>query len=135
MTSPLDDEARILSRYLIGRETDSRAAARYAAGCSRIFASQEDPAEAAVVGFALRHPRTLPLLDAASGLLAPQSLLRRKLLLMLAVLEAAPEQASLFQARRRARAAVVMAVAGRGLWAVLKAVAGAMLLPIARRAA
>lgn len=126
-------EAALLGRYLLRCEPEPEVAARFEAGCRRLFGAAS-PADEAVVRFAVRHPWSLPFLDAASGLAAPDSLLRRKIFLMFAVLETDPRHAEAFAAVPAARAWIVLKVGARALAGALKAAAGLALLPVARRA-
>jgi hypothetical protein len=80
---------------VLGRDPAPQVLLRFEAGCDRLFETAP-PEEEAVVRFAVRNPWSLPLLDAASGVVAPDSLLRRKLLLMLAVLETDPTHQGAF---------------------------------------
>lgn len=54
-----------------------------------------------IMTFVLKHPWTLGMIDAALAFTHPTSLLRSKLLLMLAILETMPEYAHLFLPRQR----------------------------------
>lgn len=127
-------EARLFCRYLIGTEASADLLERYAAGCRRLFGGTPEPGEAAVIAFALRRPWSLPFLDAASGLAAPQSELRRRLLLMLALLEACPDHADFFLPEPPGRMRAVARIGRAGLSAAAKAALGLLLLPLARRA-
>lgn len=83
------EEAQILSRYLIGRAATPQQAERYAKGCYKWFLKDEHRRpERRVVDFALEHRWSLGLLEAACALLGRDRLLRKKLLLMAAILEA-----------------------------------------------
>lgn len=107
-TSPLADsaahEARIFSRYLIGADPPEDMIARYAAARAALFSELETGRDHALCDFVRRRPWSLPFLDAAAGVLAPQSLLRKKLLVMAAILEASPVFADVFLPRTTTRA-------------------------------
>jgi hypothetical protein len=122
-------EGAILGRYLLGREAPPPALQRYAEGCARLFVDPPSPDDAALVAFAVRHPWSLPCLDAAAGLLRPRSLLRQKLILMLAVLETLPECADDFLPAARPPADVLVRLALSGASAGLKIAAGLLILP------
>ena len=96
----LQREAALFGRYLIGQEPALELATRYAQanGVLRLEAAHTAK-EVAVVAFCRRHPLALPALDAAAGWLAPESLLRHKILTMAAILETTPEHAREFFGR------------------------------------
>ncbi len=125
-------EARLFSRYLLGRDPDPEVSARYADACGSLFGDESDARDAAVVAFARGHAWSLPFLDAACGLLDSRALLRRKLLLMLALLETVPGNADLFLARPTGRSALIARLAGHGLTSALKMAGGLLILPVAR---
>jgi hypothetical protein len=83
----LSAEALLLGRYLLGRGPQEETVARYVTANRRLFAEPFEPRDVAVLNYCRRHPRALPLLDAGAGLVAGQSLLRKKSLVMAAILE------------------------------------------------
>jgi hypothetical protein len=127
-------EARVLGRYLVGHEPPPELIARYVAAGETLFAASAAPADAATVDFACRHPWSLPFLDAAAGLARPAGLLRGKLLVMSAILEASPTYADEFLPRTPGRLALLAQLGIHGAAAVGQAVVGLLLLPIASRA-
>jgi len=132
----LEDEARVFGRYLVGRPPSAAIVARYVAASRTLFAEVSPPGERAVVTFARRRPWSVGMLDAAAGLVRPGSLLRGKLLVMGAILEASPECAEDFLPRNAAGVAFLVSVALLGTLAVLRAVIGIPLhAAVARSAA
>ena len=129
---PLHQEAAALGRYLLGRPAPAEALERYVEGSLRLFEGSGSREDLSIVAFIRRHSWSLPPLDAACGLLRPQSLLRQKLILMLAILETMPEVASDFLPVARPRALVVGRLLTAGLVAGLKTAVGLLLLPAAR---
>lgn len=85
-------QARLFGRYLLGETPEEPFLERYVAASDTLFSDPPGP----VVRFALRWPRALPFLDAASALVRPRGPLRSRLLVMAAVLEASPEHADRF---------------------------------------
>lgn len=129
-----EHEAHVLGRYLVGHVPPPELIARYVAAGQTLFAAPQAPADEATVAFACRHPWSLPFLDAAAALRRPGGLLRGKLLVMSAVLEASPTYADTFLPRTPGRAALAAQLAFHGTCAVVQAVVGLLLLPIASRA-
>ena len=129
----LIDEAALLARYVAGIEATPVVAVRYARACEVRLAAPPHPREAAVLAFARRHPWALPLLDAAAGLLRPQSLLRRKLILMLAIVETMPEHAAMFVSAPHGRARTIARVLWWSGMSLLKLIGGLVLYPLASR--
>jgi hypothetical protein len=133
-SADLREEGALLARYLLGREAPPEAAQRYVEGCAQLFVDPASPEDSSLMTFIRRHAWSLPCLDAACGLLHPRSLLRQKLILMLAILETIPGLAETFIARPAPRFAVLLRLAATGFVASLKIAAGVVLLPAARRA-
>ncbi len=134
----LIEEGRLFARYLLGRGVGRGAPAReaperYARACVVLFGDSEPADEVELVRFARHHPWSLPLLDAASGLLQPRTLLRRKLVLMLAILEATPTHVSVFTPGPVPRAKLLARVLLLGLASLLKAAGGVPVYLLVRR--
>ena len=131
----LAEEGALLARYLLrGREVAPLSIERYVAACGKLFGDPASAEDLAVLELARRRPWTLPLLDAASGLAHPHALLRKKLFLMLAILETMPAHAETFIPRPRPRWRVILRLAAWGALGGLKATAGLGLYSLARRA-
>lgn len=88
--SDLEHEARLFGRYLVSRDPSETLVARYVRANTELLADEDD----AVVAFARRHPWSIAMLDASAGLFDAGSLLRKKLLLMTAIVETTPELAA-----------------------------------------
>ncbi len=84
----LRTEARVFARYIVGETPSETIVERYRAANHALPAVQGDDE---VVAYARKHPWSVSLLDAAAGLTASGSLLRKKLLVMTAILETTPE--------------------------------------------
>lgn len=129
----LESEARLFTRYLVGREAPDELVARYRDASRALFYEPVDAREAAVVAYVHRHPASLPFLEAASALLRPGSLLRNKVLMMAAVLETSPAFANDFLPRNVSLTGLVLRVVASGTAAVLRTLVGAALLAAASR--
>jgi hypothetical protein len=130
---PLEVEGRIFARYLLGRDTAPELIARYTVASRRLLRGPWEPRDAALLGFVHRHPWSVSLLDAACGLLRPTGLLRSKLLIMTAILEASPTHAADFLPRTSSTPSLLARLAALGALAAGRAVAGVLLyLPAGR---
>jgi len=119
-------EAQILSRYLLGRTADRQTCELYekaTASFTRGTAARDER----IATFAITHPWSLAPLDGALALVNPHSVLRQKLLIAAAILEACPAyyDAFLSQERSKAYLLTVMFVLIR---AACRAVLGLLLL-------
>jgi hypothetical protein len=129
-TAARHDEARRFARYLVRAEPGAAELERYARACDRLFPPPQSPADEALVAFARRHPRALPWLDAACALRRPEALLRRRLLLLAAILETTPRFAPRFLPRHASAAGLLQRLAGHGVRAAAAAALGLLLLPL-----
>lgn len=129
----LQIEARVLARYLVGRTPPQELIDRYEKANRALFTEPVEQRDAALVGFVHRHPWSVPFLDAASGVLRPESLLRRKILTMGAVLETAPEFADEFLPRSANTAALALRLCSLAFVALSYSVLGSVLYAAAIR--
>ncbi|HLL23485.1 MAG TPA: hypothetical protein VK427_15215 [Kofleriaceae bacterium] len=87
MSDALRIEAVIFGRYLTGQDPAPALVERYCQASHTLFAAAPDePA----LAFARQHPWAIPMLDAAAGIRGADSLLRKKLLVMTAIVETTP---------------------------------------------
>jgi hypothetical protein len=85
---PLDAECRIFTRYLLGRDPDDYVTARYAAAHAEIAAlAAVDSFDESLVAFARIGPVFTKITDSYASLFSPRAALRKKLVLLLAILE------------------------------------------------
>jgi hypothetical protein len=115
----LVDEGRLLGRYLLRAAPDDAALERYARACPLALGDDAPAEDRAMLRFVIRHPWSLPWLDAVCALRRPQALLRKKLFLMLAILETLPVHAATFSARPSSVFRVVMRLVWLGTLSVL----------------
>jgi hypothetical protein len=125
-------EARLFGRYLLGNDPPPPLVERYGEAIPALFPEPPGGADAALLGFVSRHPWSLAPLDAALGLLRPGALLRRRLVVMMAVLETDPIFVDRFESLHPGPAQAVARLAWIGTLAGIKFVAGLLLYPIAR---
>jgi len=126
-------EARVFSRCLVGRIPPQELVDRYCEANRVLIPEPVGARDAALVGFIRKHPWSTPFLDAACGLLRPNGLLRSRMLIMAAVLEASPEFAEEFLPRTTHPVRLIVSVAGHGLLGLFRTLAGMLLYPLAAR--
>ena len=122
------DEARVISHYLIGAEPSEQSIALYV-NAIRAESSPPSHSDRKLIAVAHKRPGFLGLLDAGLALLRPQALLRRRIYLMFAILEATPEHHQRFLPVNRPRRYVIALIA-RALAGIGKAIVGAGLVKI-----
>lgn len=132
--SAADREACLFGHYLVGREPPSALARRYVEADRVLFTRDAGLPEQRVMAFILRHPRSLPFVDAAAGLLRPDSLLRRKVLVMAAILETSTPFVDEFLPGRTTLTALLAVLATAGFLWTMQLVMGIPLLWLAERA-
>jgi len=133
-TRELAEEGKLFCHYLLGGQgSRPEVHERYAAACATLFQETPTQEEQALNLFVRRNPWALPLLDAAVGLIQPHTLLRKKLFLLLAILETTPGHTEVFTPKPCARGFLVLRVIFLGITCLLKAAAGIILYPFARR--
>jgi hypothetical protein len=125
----VEDEARIFGRYLIGTVPSAELVARYADAVTRLFPDPDGARDRALLGFVRRHPWSVGCLDAAAALVAKDSRLRQRLLVMAAVLETTPEGAAEFLPREPGIGGLLLRLPLIGLGAAGRTVAGLVLFP------
>ncbi len=133
---PLREEALRFGRYLVGVAPSGELVERYARAHAHVLREPPTPADEAILAFVHAHPWSLPLLDAGTAFSRSAPLLRRKLLVMMAILEATPEHAErTLPADGVGLPRLVLRLGLAGTAAALKLGAGAALAAaVARRA-
>lgn len=126
-------EAILFSRYLLQTDPPAEMIERYVAGDRLLFPDQPPESDVAVVAFARSHPAAVSLLDAATALLMPDALLRKKILLMAAILETSPRYADEFLPRAVPPLRLFFSLCAWTLTSAFKVVLGMPLLLLARR--
>lgn len=127
----LAEECVLLTRYLLDREPSPELVARYEAAHSVLELSGSD----GELRFVHRHPWALAYLEAAAGFVSPRGVLRQKVYLMAAILEATPEHAEFFLRTPAPFWPLVAGLVWQGVRSAVKAALGLPLLLLARRTA
>lgn len=125
----MQEEALTFGKYLLSGETpDEKSIALYEEA-HRYKKLEVSPAEKKLFGFALRNRWALGAIDGALAFKNPEHVIRRKLLVMSAVLETRPRYADKFIPERRSFF-YVFVFGWIGFRAMCKAVFGRLLLAI-----
>lgn len=89
-------QARVLGRYLLLEEPADSVVSAYVAGCGAVLGETDTLLSDPILDLAMNTPALLPLLDGAVAWRGADELLRRKILLLLAVAEASPAHVDAF---------------------------------------
>ena len=134
MPDDLRTEAMVFGRYLVDRDLSEELIERYCRANEELFA-HEYPDSA--VDYARKHPWSIAMLDAATGLAALRggepSLLRKKLLVMTAIVETTPDYVKWTEPRAAALPELVVRLGVAGARTALNAAAGLALLAVVKR--
>jgi hypothetical protein len=120
-------EAAVFARYVVNRDITPAARDLYGRAKQKLGYDNEDR----TTSFAIEHPWSIPALDGALALLNPDGLLRKRLLLMAAILETQPEYCDAFLPRDRSRWEA-FGIAYAIVRAALQAALGFVLLRVVR---
>ena len=132
--SELEDECEVFTKHLVGRAANDYVRAKYrAAHAASAALSSASAFDRFLVRFARLGSLFARLADAHSALFTPASLLRKKLVLLIAILETCPPYFQQFDAPvGGSPAAAWLRLCGTGLAAVLSLVVGSLILLPAR---
>jgi len=119
----LRTEAVLFSRYLIGADPPEELVARYAEANAILFGEAPSGFDRKLLAFACAHPWAIALFDASTGG-SPGSRFRRKLLVMMAILETTPRFADQTAQVSVGLGELAVRVGAAGALALCKLVAG-----------
>lgn len=122
----LEKQARIFTRYLVGRDVSSQATQIYRSAMS---ASKASKADQKILDFMIKHPQSIGFIDAGLVFHDSTSEARRRLYIMLAILEASPEYCDLFLPKKR-NLFYLIVVGYAGFRAVIKSILGFFLVKV-----
>lgn len=127
----LEDEAHAFSLALIGAAPDAYVAAQYARAHQHLPLQPGTPFDRVLLALAARGPWALRAADGYARIFAPTSALRRKLSVLVAILEAASPSDAAFASAEKPRAAVLVQLLLTGVgFALLLGVGVIVLAPI-----
>ena len=125
----LRTEAIVFGRYLVGEEPAEELVERYCRANEKLFPGADD----AVVAFARQHPWSVAMLDAGAGIADAGSLLRKKLLVMTAIVETTPALVDKTEQRAVGLPTLAVKVGVAGARAAFHLVTGLALHAVVRR--
>ncbi len=126
----LERECRALASYLIGRLPEPYVIEKYAEAHRRAAPyTSGDRFGRTLTRIARTHPALAKPADSYARLFAPRSLLRKKLVLLLAILEtSAPSYRLIDEADAVPRPLLLLRIVGRGAASLLSLLAGVLVL-------
>lgn len=127
----LREECHQITRYLVGQAPPPELMQRYIEAHALLLTEDPHATEAATIRFIQRHPGSLPYLDAVSAILRPGSLLRKKILVMIAILETTPTFTAFFFPEPLSAPQFFLRMVGHGFSSGIKFVVGCLLYPFA----
>jgi len=122
----LTKEAQVFTKYLVGKEVDSLSVELYIKANEKLNISLTDE-ENKRLRFMLRNPIMIGMVDGALSLRNPNSGIRKKIYLMLAILESHFAYADYFLPQER-KGSYIFSIIGTGIRAVWNAITGSILL-------
>lgn len=126
MTDTAKLEAQAFARYLVKKPPTAGVIKLYERGARR---NKPEKSDAKLLAFVRSNPRMTGLIDAGLVFYRPHSEVRRRIYVMLAVLEASPEYHDDFLPKRRTPFYVFF-VAFSGLRAIVKSLCGLALVKV-----
>jgi hypothetical protein len=125
----LEREASIITNYLVGKPCTGELVKRYVDANIK-QAIQVGPEEEQLWKNALRGVYWMSCIDSGLALVRPKSQIRRKIFVMLAILEASVDYCDDFLPRTRSKVQVLFLLAVQGVKAVFFATIGLILIKI-----
>lgn len=130
--SAATSQASIFTRYLCGQDATEAIASRYsqALDATTAFFSHNDQQ---LLDFIEKHPWSVGSIDGALALVRPNSEVRRRIFLLLALLESSTDYTSYFLPQDRS-AWYLLAIFGDGLRAVYRVFIGSVIVAFTGKA-
>jgi hypothetical protein len=120
-------EGTVIGRYLLGVDPPEILIDRYRRANESLFGDPVPDEDRIVLDFVHAHPWSLSLLDSGLGLVRPRSRLRKKMVVMLAILETTPRFAADFEPCAAGRVGTIARLIGHAAVAAARVVAGLVL--------
>ena len=121
-------EAKILGKYLIEKDINNQAIVLYKSAIE-FHGFKPDHKDQRIETFAFRHPFFLGFIDGGMALAFKQSVLRKKIFLMLAILETIPEYSDMYLSKEQSFMEFIKVIFA-GVRGVIRGVFGLVLVKI-----
>jgi hypothetical protein len=121
-----EKEARTFAHYLVRKQPSAQAIRLYQ---TAMQTSKPDDADQKLLLFVVSHPSSIGLIDAGLVFHRPSSEVRRRLYVMLAILEASPDHSDLFIPKRHSPL-YIFVIMYTGMRAAIKAGLGLVLVKV-----
>lgn len=122
MNNYYNNEAQVFGQYIIGQNINKATEERYYNAVEKLD-YQAAEWEVDIVNKVLQKPVLIPFYDAAMALRHRNALLRKRIFVMLAILETRPEYADLFLSKKYPKT-YILNVVGIGIRSVFRAMIG-----------
>lgn len=123
----LRTEAIAFGRYLVDATPSDELVERYRRANEVLLGDPPAPADQRVIAYARAHPWAIGLLDAGTALSGRAPVFRKKLLVMMAIVETTPELAERTEARSAPLPQLIARLGAAGVKLVASAAAGLVL--------
>lgn len=124
----LEKQARLFTRYLINKPANSRVTKVYVHALHNNPPAIEDY-DNKLIALVMKQPRLLSMIDAGLPFVRPYSELRRRIYLMLSILESDPEYSEDFLPKQRGLS-YILTIGFSGIFALTKAIFGVVFLKV-----
>jgi hypothetical protein len=135
MDNILEKEASVFTRYLLDCEPPPDMVESYISANRHLGVNAATAADEHILNFSVSHPWSIPYLDAATGISMNDSLLRKKIYIMAAVLEASPRYSESYLPEPLSPFMFFPRLVASGLKACIKIIIGIPMLMLIRKRA
>ena len=126
-------ESVLISKYLIDCIPPKELTERYVNANLILLGNQDHVMKNPELRFIYRYPFVLPFIDAAAGILSPNSIIRKKILIMSAIIEATPTFSDFFLRKPDPLLKLLIILGWHGLKGVAKTIFGIPMFIWSRR--
>lgn len=129
----LDSECVLITKYLVNQTPPAELIERYRAAHAKLLGDAGSERDLAIIAFTQKHPWSLRYIDAAVAVLRPNALLRKKILVMMAIVETAPHYVEYFIPKRTPLIKIILNMVWYGTATMCSFLIGVCIYPLAAR--